>query len=90
MKYSKEEINKILGLKGANGELIDVFSLHGLLFIGNSKDGYWDTTITGRYCRFSEHSLFVNYKDFDWCKTEEDINDQFYECFREIVKERLV
>lgn len=36
-KFTIEQINEIIGLKGADGKLIDIFDLHGVLFIGNSK-----------------------------------------------------
>jgi len=51
MKYTEEEINKILNLRGANGELIDIFRLHGVIFFGNSKKGVWD--LGEAYVRFS-------------------------------------
>jgi len=90
MKYSKEEINKIIDLKGANGEQIDIFDLHGLLFVGNSKDGCYDLSFNGRYCRFSEHSIDISYEDFEDCKTDEDVVEQFYESLREAVQDRLI
>lgn len=90
MKYTKEEINKIVNLKGANGELIDIFDLHGLLFVGNSKDGCWDLSMDGRYCRFSEHSIGISYDDFEDCETEEDVTEQFWESLKEAVQERLL
>jgi len=89
MKYSREEINKIINLKGANGEQIDIFDLHGLLFIGNSKDGQWDLTTDGRYTRFSEHSLFIDYNDFSWCLTEDEVRGQFNFTLKDAISERL-
>jgi len=90
MKYSRKEINKIIDLKGANGEQIDIFCLYGLIYLGNTKGGYWDLTATGRFCNFNSHSLFISYSDFDWCKTEEDVQNQFHESLKEAVKDRLV
>lgn len=88
MRYSKEEINKIIGLKGVDGKPIDVFRLHGILFVGNSESGTWDLTRT--YVRFSEHSLGISINDFDWCESEENVSNQFHESLEEAIKERLV
>ena len=88
MTYTEEEINNIVNLKGHNGEQIDIFSLHGVLFVGNSESGEWD--ISKRYVRFSEHSLGISIEEFEDCETEEDVNEQFFECLREVVLRRLL
>ena len=90
MGYTKEEVNKILDLKGANGEGIDVFSLHGVIFIGNSKDGQWDLTVDGRYCRFSEHSICLSISDFDNCEDEDEVNEAFFDALKRTVVDRLL
>lgn len=90
MKYTEEEINKIINLKGANGELIDVFDLHGVIFFGNSKDGQWDLTTDGRYTRFSEHSVAFCIEDFSWCGNEEDVNETFFDVLKRNVVNRLL
>lgn len=88
MKYTKEGINKIVNLKGANGELIDIFSLHGLLFVGNSFKGMWN--LNERYCRFSEHSIGISYDEFEYRETEEQVRRQFWLSLRRVIQERLL
>ncbi len=87
-KYSKEDINKIIDLKGADGKQIDIFDLHGVLHVGNSENGAWDLSKT--YTCFSEHSLGISPEDFDGCETEDDVNEQFHDSLKMIVKERLL
>lgn len=87
MAYTREEINKIVGLKGVDGKPIDIFDLHGVLYIGNSENG-WDLTKT--YTRFSEHSLGLDPEDFEGCETEDDVNNQFAESLRNVVLQKLV
>lgn len=87
-KFTKDQINRIIGLKGADSKPIDIFDLHGVLYVGNSENGTWDLTKT--YTRFSEHSLGLNPEDFEWCKTEDDVNEQFAESLRNVVLEKLV
>jgi len=88
LKFSKEEINAIVDLKGADGKLIDIFDLHGVLYVGNGENGTWDLTKT--YVRYSEHSLGISLKDFEDCETEEDVNEQFVESLRQLVLAQLV
>ena len=90
MKYTEEDINKIIGLKGANGKLIDIFDLHGLLFVGNTKDGMWDLTTDGRYTRYSEHSIGLHISEFEDCETEEDVKEVFGKSLERRVIEELV
>ena len=87
-KYTEEDINRIIGLKGFNGEQIDIFKLHGVLFVGNTKDRMWD--LTKRYVRYSEHSIGLSIEDFEYCETEDDVNEQWHESFKAVVKERLL
>ena len=88
MKYTEEDINRIIGLKGFNGEPIDIFRLHGVLFVGNSEGGEWD--LSKRYVRYSEHSIGLSIEDFAYCETEEDVNEQWHESFKQTVAERLI
>jgi len=63
----EENINRILNLKGADGKLIDVFDLHGVLFIGNTQaneEGKHEWDVTKTYIRHSEHSIAMNIDDF--------------------------
>lgn len=99
-KYTEEEINNIINLKGSDGKQIDIFDLHGLLFIGNVghvellKDGKvkktvgWDLTKT--YTRFSEHSLGISIDDFELCETEDEVEDTFTETLEDAVKNNLI
>ena len=88
MKYTKEQINDILHLIGANGKPIDIFDLHGVMFIGNSQGRIWDISET--YIRNAEHSLPIFIEDFEFCETEDEVRDQFHLSLREIVLERLL
>ena len=87
-KFSKEDINNIIDLKGIDGKQIDIFELYGLIHVGNTENGEWDLTKT--FCRFNSHSLFIDYEDFSWCETEDDVDEQFRDSLKEIVKERLL
>lgn len=99
-KFTEEDINRILNLKSADDKLIDVFDLHGILFIGNCRQVTilehgklkevhgWDLTKTHQ--RYSEHSIAMGIDDFELCETEDDVRDTFAECLAEAVKERLV
>jgi len=88
MKFSEQEINKIINLKGADGKLIDIFDLHGILFVGNSENGTWNLDKT--YIRFSEHSLGIPLEEFEDCETEEDVDEQFSMALRRIILEKLI
>jgi|WetSurMetagenome_2_1015567.scaffolds.fasta_scaffold190230_2 hypothetical protein len=88
--YTEESINKILDLKGANGELIDVFELYGVLFIGNTKGGTWDLSTDGRFSRHRTDHINLDLEDFMYCHTEEQVNDTFNERLREIIVKELV
>ena len=88
MKYTKEEINEILHLSGADGKPIDIFNLHGILFIGNVQGRIWDIAKT--YIRHSDHSIPIFLEDFEYCETEDDVRDQFHESLRSIVLEKLL
>jgi len=88
MKFNEEQINKIINLKGFDGKLIDIFDLHGVLYIGNSKGGKWDISMT--YIQYTERSIGFNIEYFEDCETEEDVNEVFVRQLREIVSQRLV
>lgn len=88
MKFSADEINKIIGLKGADGKQIDIFHLHGLLFVGNSENGTWDLSKT--YVRLNEHTLSISLEDFEDCETEEEVNEQYMESLKDTVAEKLL
>ena len=88
MKYTEEQINKIVNLKGFDGKQIDIFDLHGVLFVGNSENSTWDLDKT--YTRFSEHSLGIVLEDFEECEIEDDVHEQFAKSLRRAVSEKLV
>ena len=88
MKYTKEQINNIVNLKGHNGRQIDIFRLYGILFVGNTEYGEWD--ICKRFVRFTHHSITISLEDFELCETEEDVHEQFHESLKEIINERLL
>lgn len=96
-KFTIEQINEIIGLKGADGKLIDIFDLHGVLFIGNSKVRHegkmwkfdtWDLART--QTRFSESSLPIRPEDFADCDTPEEVKTWFKEELRHAVLEKLL
>ena len=43
-KFTQEQINDIIDLRGKDGRQIDIFELHGVLFVGNTENGVWDLT----------------------------------------------
>ena len=88
MKYTKEQINDIIHLVGANDKPIDIFKLHGVLFIGNVQGRIWDVSET--YTRQSEHSLPIFLEDFEYCETEQAVHDQFHESLKDVINERLI
>ena len=88
--FNEEEINNIIALKGANGKQIDIFNLHGVLYVGNCINGVWDVSGDGQFTRASEHSMAFGLDDFDGCESEEDILNRFSECLREFVLQQLV
>jgi len=96
MKYTKDEINKILNIRGADGELIDVFDLHGVLFIGNCLQEHTPTgvktmwNIDRRFIMESEHSLPIPYDDFEGCENEEDVHEKFSELLHEALEKKLL
>jgi len=99
-KFTEEDINRILNLKSADGTPIDIFDLHGVLFIGNCRDGItlfkegrirevhgWDIIKTHK--KQSESSLPISIDDFELCETEEDVEDTFAEVLGEIIEDKL-
>jgi len=87
-KYNSNYINNLIGLIGNDGNLIDIFNLHGLLFVGNTKNGEWNLGKT--YSMFSEHSLNINIDDFEDCESDDDINDKLNEVLKEALDNKLI
>jgi len=88
MRYTEEQINKIIGWKGRDGKPIDNFNLHGVVFMGNVQDGEWDISKT--YTMYSEHSVPIHYGAFEVCESEEDVRGVFAEEFERSVNEKLI
>ena len=91
--FSEGDINRILNLRGMDGKLIDVFDLHGVLFIGNTQQnerGKQEWNLNKTYTRYSEHSIAMGITDFEDCETEEEVQDTFAELLEEAVKNKLV
>lgn len=88
MKFTKEQINKIIDLTGNDGKQIDIFKLYGILYIGNTENGKWDLNKT--FVLLSSHTLPIEIEDFKDCETEECIIDQFSELFKNVINEKLI
>ena len=86
--WTEEEVNNIINLVGHDGRQIDIFDLHGVLFLGNGEGGEWD--LSKRYTRFNEHSVPISIEDFQGCEDEDHINEQFFESLREAINEKLL
>lgn len=76
-KYTQEQINNIVGLRGHDGIQVDIFKLHGVLFVGNTENGKWD--LDKNYLRLSEHNLPLSIDDFELCETEDEVRNTFSE-----------
>lgn len=91
--FGEDDINRILNLRGADGKCIDVFDLHGVIFIGNTQPNekgkeQWDLTKT--YKLHSEHSIAMDIDDFEDCETIEQVQDTFAERLEEAIKKKLI
>ena len=87
-KFVLEQINNIIDLRGKDGRQIDVFKLHGVLFIGNTEDRAWD--LNKKYIRLSEHSIPILLDDFEDCETEDDVRKTFGEELKETIIDKLL
>jgi hypothetical protein len=100
-KFTEDDINRILNKKHDDDTSMDVFNLHFVLCVGNTKtarkwDKYlkqmidvseWDVV---RYAKWAEHSLPISIEDFDECETEEDVFDVFSDVYRNVLREELL
>lgn len=78
MKYTKEEINEILSLKGWLDSQIDVFNLYAVLTIGvtNNTHGPGDSwEVTQK--TYSEKALDIKLEDFANCTSKAAVKKQF-------------
>lgn len=87
-KYTEEEINNIIDLKGYDGRQIDIFKLHGVLFIGNPENGEWD--LAKNYTRLSEHSVPISLEDFEDCESEDEVRETFGEELKNTIIDKLL
>lgn len=87
-KFTREQINDIIGLKGNDGRRIDIFELHGVLFLGNSEDGEWD--LSKNYIKLSEHNIPVPINDFEDCETEDEVREAFGSVLEEMIVDKLL
>ena len=86
-KYTKEEINEILNLKGWLNQTIDVFNLYGVLTIGVSSDPHqWEV----QQRTHSENILPISLEDFKDCQTEADVKKRFNEVLRKAVLAEMI
>lgn len=81
MKFTKEEISKIINLLDSRGKVLNVFELHGSLILTELG--------TTKRTEFSSHSLPILYSEFSWCETEVDVREQFEESLKEAVEGKL-
>jgi len=88
VKYTKEEINKIINLIGADGNRIDIFDLYAVLFLGNNIKGTWDLAKT--YTKYGDGGIIVSMEDFEGCDTEQEVIDRFCETLLVGIRNRLV
>jgi len=87
-KFTQEQINDIIDLKRNDGRQIDIFELHGVLFLGNPEDGGWD--LSKNYTKFSEHNIPISMDDFKNCETGDDIRDTFGVVLEEMIVDKLL
>lgn len=83
IQYTEQEINQIINLKGTNDQTINLFNMHGALYIG-------DKATEDNYTQYSEHTISLNIDDFSNVYTPEDIKERFTECIKEVVCEKIL
>lgn len=88
--FTTEQINDIINIKDINGKQIDIFNLHGVLFVGNAQNGIWDLTRDGHYTMYCEHSLPISLEDFDGCESDEDVLDAYFDALVRSMREKMV
>jgi hypothetical protein len=89
-KYTKEEINDILGLKGWLNSQIDVFNLYGVLTIGvtNAARGPGDSwEITQK--TYSEKALDITLEDFKDCTSKAAVKKRFRQVMQKAVSNAM-
>ncbi len=87
-KFTEEQINDIIDLRGKDGRQIDIFNLYGILFVGNTEDRVWN--LDKKYVKLSEHDIPMSLDDFENCETEDDIRDTFGEELNDMIIDKLL
>lgn len=85
-KYTKEQINNILGLKGWIDTQIDAFNLYAVLTIGvtNNTQGPGDSWEIAQKT-YSEKALDIKLEDFASCTSKADVKKRFNEVMKKAV-----
>lgn len=81
VRFTRERINEIVNLRDDLQRLMDIFDLGGKLVLD-------DSNLADPFHGFA--SLPIDYEDFAFCTTEEDVNDQFWASLKEAVTNKLV
>ncbi len=89
-EFTEEQINNIINLRVYDGRQIDIFKLHGILFVGNIEDGTWNLGKSKNYTRLSDHRITIFIEDFEDCETEENVRDTFGEKLEEAIIDKLL
>ena len=87
-KFTQEQINDIIDLRGKDGRQIDIFKLYGILFVGNTEDRVWD--LNKKYVKLSEHNIPISLDDFEDCDTEDEVRDTFGEELKDVIIDKLL
>jgi regulation of enolase protein 1 (concanavalin A-like superfamily) len=81
-KYTKEQINDVLGLKGWLNTQIDVFNLYAVLTIGVSNNfKEWEVTQK----TYSEKALDIKLEDFADCNSKADVKKRFRQVMQKAI-----
>lgn len=87
-KFTQEQINDIIDLRGKDGIQIDIFELYGILFVGNKEDNVWN--LDKKYVKLSEHNIPMSLDDFEDCETEDDVRNAFSEELEKMIIDKLL
>ncbi len=89
----KAYINVLLNLRMPNGKTIDIFKLHGVLYVGNCEDGEWN--LRENHMQFAASHLPIHISEFDWCfeygdDLEINIKERFSELLRNAAEGHII
>jgi len=86
-KFTKDDINRIIGLKRTDGSLIDVFKLHVIIFVGNCNNDVWNLVEEpSTHTMWLEEGIAFPLEEFQYCKTEKEVKELFNHLMREALK----